>query len=508
MPTFTRPAWCALTLLALALVLPPGATAGPPPSLDGAAVDALVQESLKTWQVPGAAVAVIRGEDVLYLRGAGLREVGKPSVVTADTVFAVGSTTKAFTSTAMAMLVDEGRMGWDDPVRKHVESFRLSDPLADQNATLRDLVTHRTGLSRHDMLWYSSPWSREEIVRRIGLVKLNRPFRSSYQYQNVMFLVAGMAVGNASKSTWDEVMQKRIFDPLGMANANVSTTVLAKVMDKAEPHVLDEGKLKTVPWANLDNVGPAGSVNASARDLSRWVRFQLAGGVYEGKRLVSEENLLETRTPQMVMRLEGGGKLTAEQTETTQMTYGMGWQIQDYRGHLLTSHGGNIDGFTARVALLPKDKIGIVVLANRNGSLMNTALSHALSDMLLGLPKKDWNAWFQSRAKAGEEQAAAAKKALLEKRKKDTRPSRELASYCGTYVEPAYGTAKVTLDNGALMLEWSSFKTHLEHWHFDTFTAKGNDALDDTQVTFSLDAEGEVTKLNALGQEFIRAKMP
>jgi CubicO group peptidase (beta-lactamase class C family) len=506
MPRLSRRACCALAFLPLALALPRYAAAEAPP-LDAAAVDALVREGLKSWQVPGASVAIIRGDEVLYLRGAGVRQHDKTDAVTPDTVFAIGSTTKAFTSTAMAMLVDEGRMDWDDPVRRHVESFRLSDPLADQHATLRDLVTHRTGLSRHDMLWYSSPWSREEIVRRIGQVKLNRPFRSTYQYQNIMYLVAGMAVGNASKTTWDDFLQKRLFEPLGMTSASVSTTTLAKVTDKAEPHLLDDnGKLKTVPWANLDNVGPAGSINASARDLTRWVRFQLAGGTLDGKRLVSEENLLETRTPQMVMRLEGGGKLTAEQTETSQMTYGMGWQVQDYRGHLMTSHGGNIDGFTARVALLPRDKLGIVVLANRNGSLMNTALSHSLTDLLLGLPKKDWNAWFQSRAKAGAEQAAAAKKTLQEKRKKDTRPSRELASYCGTYVDPAYGTARVTLENGALTLEWSSFKTRLEHWHFDTFTAKGHDALDETQVTFSLDAEGEVTRLSALGAEFTRTK--
>src|SRR5713226_2808287 len=179
--------------------------------VDSAALDRIMQESLQAWQAPGAAIAVVKGDEVVYLKGFGVRELGGSKPVTPETLFAIGSTTKAFTTTAMGMLVDEGKMAWDDPARKHVEFFHLSDPLADANVTLRDLVCHRTGLSRNDALWYGSPWSREEVIRKIGLVKLTQPFRSTWQYQNIMFLTAGYAVGAASKSSWEDFVERRIF---------------------------------------------------------------------------------------------------------------------------------------------------------------------------------------------------------------------------------------------------------------------------------------------------------
>src|SRR5712692_3088429 len=298
-----------------------------------AEIDALMQEALQTWQVPGASVAVVQGDEVIYLKGFGVREQGRDEPVTPETLFAIGSTTKAVTTTAMAMLVDDGKIGWDDPVRKHLPFFRLADPLADENVTLRDLVCHRTGLSRHDMLWYGSPWGREEIVRRIAQVKLDKSFRSTYQYQNIMYLAAGLAVGAASNSTWEEFVQERILDPLGMTGANFSTTVAEKAPDHATPHRKKEETIEGIPWRNLDNVAPAGSINAGVRDMSRWVRFQLGGGTFEGKPLLSAANLAETHTPQMVMRMDDNQKFLLP--ETTQVSYGLGWAISDYRGQLL-----------------------------------------------------------------------------------------------------------------------------------------------------------------------------
>ncbi|HEU4754701.1 MAG TPA: serine hydrolase, partial [Armatimonadota bacterium] len=336
---------------------------------------------------------------------------------------------------------------------------------ADAQCTLRDLVSHRTGLSRHDMLWFGSPWSREEVIRKIGLVKLNRPFRSSFQYQNIAFATAGYAVGTASKSSWEAFVQKRLLDPLGMTATDLSIEAAQKSPDHATPHVKEEdGALKAVPWRGLENCAPAGAINSTARDLTRWVRFQLGDGTWEGKRLVSAAALEETKTPQMVVRIEGSAKQTAVETETTQRSYGMGWFIEDYRGQLLVSHGGNIDGFTTRIALLPRAKLGIVVLANLNGTLFNTAVSHGITDLALGLPRKDWNGYYAGVMKRGEGAATAARKEMEEKRHRDTKPSRDLSAYAGTYEEPAYGTATVTLEEGSLVLQWSRFRNRLEHW--------------------------------------------
>jgi CubicO group peptidase (beta-lactamase class C family) len=499
MKSFSQMLRSALAVLVIALACQWAALAQ---AVDSAAIDKLMQNAMKEWQVPGTALAIVRGNEVVYLTGYGVKKIGAAEPVTPDTLFAIGSTTKAFTTTAMAMLVDEGKMKWDDPVRQHVEFFRLADPLANEYVTMRDLVCHRTGLSRHDLLWYGSPWSREEIMRKIGLVKLTQPFRSTYQYQNIMFLTAGHAVGVISRSTWEDFIQQRIFNPLGMTGANFSTKDAERAPDHSTPHTRKEGKIIAIPWRNIDNIAPAGSINAGVRDLSKWVRFQLGDGTFEGKRLVSAANLAETHTPQMVIRVEAD---SAKDTETTQASYGLGWSLQDYRGHLLVSHGGGIDGYLTNITLVPKAKIGIVILSNLSPSPLPTAVGRGLIDLLLGLPPKDWIAIANEQLKKAE---AAQKKREQEreaKRHQNTKPTRELAAYAGAYEEPAYGTATISAEGGALAIQWSNFKSRLEHYHFDTFTAK-DDRLENETVIFTLGADGEVATMRALGVEFKKVK--
>ena len=474
---------------------------------DREAVDRIMQDALAAWQVPGAAITIVNGDEVLYSKGFGVRERGGSKPVTPDTLFAIGSTSKAFTTTAMAMLVDEGKMAWDDPVRKHVEFFRLSDPLADGNVTLRDLVSHRTGLSRNDALWYGSPWAREEIIRRIGLVLLTQPFRSTWQYQNIMFLTAGYAVGVASKSTWEDFVQKRIFDPLGISGADFSVTVAEKAPDHATPHRKHrDGKIEPIPWRNIDNIGPAGSINAGVADLSKWLRFQLSDGTFQGKRLVSAKNLEETHTPQMVMRIEGPTKELAQHTETNQMSYGLAWFIQDYRGHHLVWHSGGIDGFITNVTLAPKEKLGIAIVSNLSPTSLPLAVRNSALDLLLGLPKKDWNALYAEQVKKAEAEQKKRQAEREAKRQKGTRPSRDLAAYTGAYEDPAYGRARISLEDGSLSLQWSGWKRKLDHFHFDTFTALDRNEEDLDQLVFHLGADGEVAALEYLGQIFKRVK--
>jgi CubicO group peptidase (beta-lactamase class C family) len=417
---------------------------------------------------------------------------------------AIGSTTKAITTTAMAMLVDDGKLGWDDAVRKHLPFFRLSDPLADANVTLRDLVCHRTGLSRHDMLWYGSPWDREEVVRRIGRVKLDQSFRSTWQYQNIMYLAAGMAAGAAASGTWEELVRQRILGPLGMTGAAFSTTVAGKVPDHATPHRKKEEKIEVIPWRNLDNIAPAGSINAGAREMSRWVRFQLGGGEFEGQRLLSAVQFAETHTPQMVLRMDENQR--ALLPETTQISYALGWNIHDYRGHLVVSHGGGIDGFRATVQLAPREKLGLVILANLGGTAMPEAVANNLLDLLLGLPRKNWNGLLMARAEKFRAEEQSREKEREDRRHKDTKPSRELAAYTGAYEEPAYGTARVSLENGALQLQWSNFQSRLEHYHFDTFVAKDEKPIEKQQVLFTLGTDGDVASMRFLSQEFRKSK--
>lgn len=460
-------------------------------------IDALAEKSRKAWNVPGIAIAIVKDDRVLLAKGYGLKETGRPGKVTADTVFAIGSTTKAFTTAAMAMLADEGKLDWDDPVRKHVEFFHLSDPRADSMVTLRDLVSHRTGLSRHDELWYGSPWSREELIRRIGSVPLTRPFRSAWQYQNIMFLVAGYAAGHSAGTTWDDLIQRRIFTPLGMSSSSVASAAVEGSPDHATPHSKTSAGAKPVLWRNLDDIGPAGSINSSVNDLARWVRFQLNGGVHEGRRLISEKNFAEMHTPQMAIRPEDAGR--SWNPESNQISYGMAWFLQDYRGLHMVQHGGAIDGFRANITLVPRERLGIVVLSNLGNENMPEALRYELIDAVLGLPARDWDAELNAHFGAIEATAAAGQQAFLAKRVKGTKPSLDLAAYTGDYEDPGYGRVTVKLENGALWTEWYSHREKLEHFHFDTF-------LDQEQrtVVFRLNAEAGVSAIEMFGTSLRR----
>jgi CubicO group peptidase (beta-lactamase class C family) len=498
-------------LLSLLLFVPAAPAAEP---IDAKAVDAIVRDALESWKVPGAALAVVRGDEVVYLKGYGVCRAGTDKAVSPDTLFAIASCSKAFTAAAAGVLADEGKLAWDDPVRKHLAWFSLSDPLADRDVTVRDLLCHRTGLARHDLLSFGTELGREEIVRRMASVRPAHPFRSAFEYNNNMYTAAGLAVGAASKSTWDDFVRTHLFEPLGMKGAICSARAAGEVADRASPHRrTKDGTVEALPWHDgLDSAGPAGAIHASARDMAKWVRFQLGDGTFEGRRVLKAETLAETHTPQMVIRLQGVTKVAYP--ETTQIAYGLGWFIHDHRGRLMYSHTGGLEGFRARIVLVPKDKVGLVFLMNSgvgsSYSSMHYVVTNNLLDLLLGLEKKDWNAHYQAGAKKLEADAEAAIRERDRKRHPDTKPSCDLAAYAGTYADAAYGEAKVSLRDGALFLEWGRSKIKLEHFHFDTFVARqetpeGRDALDNQTAAFVLRLDGEVGTLRLLGQEFKRA---
>lgn len=478
--------------IVLVVVLKPSANQGLATADDTSPIDSLVRDALKQWQVPGLAIAIVRNDEVVYLKGFGVKETGKPDPVTPDTLFPIASCTKGFTTTAMAMLVDEGKMAWDDPVRKHVPYFRLADPLADAEVTLRDLVCHRTGVGANDLLWYRAPLGREEVIRRIGLVKPRHSFRAAFEYQSTMFTTAGVAVESASGMPWEQLVRKRILDPLGMKQVTF-TTPAAQASDHASPHKKGaHGKPQVIPWYAIEKPEPAGSINASARDLSRWLRFHLGQGAFEGKRLVSADSLAQTHSPQMIIPLVGTTR--AMNPDTFQMSYGMAWVIQDYREQLLVSHAGTIDGFRSHFTMAPRAGIGIVLLNNLERTQMNVALSNTLIDHLLDLPRKDWHAYVREQVRKSELAAQEKQREWLSKRRLGTKPSRPLQAYAGDYDDPAYGTAKVTFEDGQLIWKWSSFVVPLEHYHFDTF-ALNHELLGFAEVVFKLDDRGAVASM-------------
>lgn len=471
--------------------------------IDRKAVDVIIQEALKEWQVPGVAVAIVKDDKVVYLEGHGVRELGKPEPITPDTLFAIASVTKSFTAAAVATMVDDGKMAWDDPVRKHLDFFRLSDPLASDQATLRDLLSHRTGLAGHNELWVDSPWDREELIRRAGYLKLAQPFRSTWQYQNLMYLAAGMAAGAANKSSWEELVQRRLFDPLGMTGANFSARTTERSPNHASPH--KNGKV--IPFRDLDVAGPFVSINASAKDIAKWVRFQLGDGTFDGKRVMSEAQLKEMHTPQVVMNRQHE-LLESLLPDHNFFSYGLGWFVNDYRNHVLVWHSGDIDGFSALVTLVPKSKVGIVILSNLDSSYMRYALQYNLLDYILGLPKTDWSAWQKGVFEKVMAALRAGTKSLEEGRHKDTKPSHELAAYVGTYEEPAYGKVAISLVDGALQLQWNRINGPLSHFHYDTFITSpdGPPTMQSQPIQFTLGVDGGVSSLRMYGVDFNKVK--
>jgi CubicO group peptidase (beta-lactamase class C family) len=483
-----------LCLVLLFLPLPCCAAAEP---IDTRAIEAAIRQALRAWHVPGAAVGIVRDGKVIYLAGHGLRQMGSPEPITPDTLFPIASCSKSFTTAALAILNDEGKLHWDDPVRKHVPFFHLADPLADGDVRLRDLVCHRTGLAGHDLLWYWSPWTQEEIIRRAGLLPLDQPFRTAFQYQSTMFTVAGRAVASASGRPWDAFVRERLFQPLAMKTSYCSSRDIPRGADQASPHRLDrQQQLQRMPLYPLDVPDAAGSIHSTARDLTAWLLFHVGDGTFAGKRIVSARQLAEVHTPQICLPMDAVDRAMFPQTQ--QMSYGMAWVIQDHFGHLLWQHAGAIDGFRVHFTLMPRSRLGIVLLANLHQTRMNVALSNSLLELLLELPRHDWHDSIRAAVRRQEKQALDRQHERWRQRVADTQPSQPLAAYAGRYDHPAYGTMKVVLEDDGLHWYYHHFQGRLEHFHFDTFVLE-TEELPELRFTFLLDGRGEVAGLRARG---------
>jgi CubicO group peptidase (beta-lactamase class C family) len=498
---------CFLSLLIVCAGLVPFVRADEkkPAALDSKAVDAIIKQALADYEAPGVACVIVKDDRVIYLEGHGLRDINGKDPVTPDTLFGIASCSKAFTATAVGMLVSDGKMSWDDPVRRHLPAYRMSDPLADRDVTIRDLLCHRTGVIRHDLLWAVHSWSRDEFIRRSGLIKPDRTFRSGYGYNNFQYLAAGEAASKVAGMSWEQLVQKRIFDPLGMKSANFSTRDMVKAKDFARPHRKIGDKLQTVAPHNIDHMAPAGSINAGVRDLGQWLRFQLAGGTFEGNRLLKASVLGETHTPQVVVPTRDSSQLL--DGVTTQISYGLGWRIYDYRGRRVVAHGGSLDGYRSETTLLPDQKLGVVVLTNLASTSLPLGVTFNLLDLLLDAPKEDWNRRYLEDEKKRKDTEKKKEDERRASRKPNTRPSLPPAGYVGTYEEPAYGQVRISEKDGVLSFQLGSYTSPLESFHFDTFTLaevpeRYKQMWGDRQVVFRLRSDGTVEGFTFLKQEF------
>ena len=486
-----------MRFFAVAFILSLG-FAPPVAAADGplAGLDEFIAKGMKDHEVPGLAVAVIKNGQVVLAKGYGVRELGKPEAVDADTIFAIGSCTKAFTAAGIALLVDEGKLKWDDKVIDHLPDFRMYDPYVTRELTVRDLLSHRCGLERHDLVWYRAPFDRAEAMKKFRLIKPDFSLRGKFSYQNGMYLVAGELAGTVAKTGWDALVTERIFKPLEMTASTTTMRELPHRKNVATPHDKVADKWAPVPWVNIDNVAPAGSINSNVNDMAKWVRFQLGDGTIGKTRLLTSGSLKQMQSAQTVMPLEGVfAKLNPD---AHLMNYGMGWMLSDYRGKKLVQHGGHIDGMSAQVGLLPEENLGVVVLTNRDGSFLPMAVSQYVFDCYLGAPTKDWIAEMLKLDEFVRDIPRQQEKADEEKHVKGTKPTLALENYAGEYTDALHGPLVVTAKDGKLSATFHGWTFDLEHWHYDTFRAADRDKrVPRFLVNFKLDAGGKVAGLNA-----------
>lgn len=339
-----------------------------------AAVEKFVEERRQQLGIPGLSLVIVKDDRVIYMKGLGHKDFERKVPVTPDTLFAIGSSSKAFTAMLVAMAADAGKLSLDDPPKKFLPYFKLQDPEADAKITLRDLLAHSSGLNRTDLAWVSGALNREEVIRVTATARPTAKLREKFQYQNVMYAAAGEVVGRVEGSTWEKLIAERILKPLGMKSSNTSVAEMQKARDFSFGYVYEEGTKETrrVPTRDLPAIAPAGAINSSARDMAQWLRLMLGGGVFEGRRLVSEKGFEELVKPQT--KIQGP------------VSYGLGWFLRDWKGHKVVEHGGNIDGFNAQVALMPDQRLGFVMLTNVSASPLPASAMNTVWTNLVGDP--------------------------------------------------------------------------------------------------------------------------
>jgi CubicO group peptidase (beta-lactamase class C family) len=455
---------------------------------------------MKEWNVPGIAVGVVHGDSIVLLEGYGLRSMGRPERVDPRTVFPIASDTKAFTGILMAMLADRGRVDWDDPVTDHLPEFQLYDSLATRELTIRDLLTHSTGLARADLLWTAGyGYSTAEALRRVRYLKPTWTPGTHFGYNNIMYGAAGQVIANASGESWAAMLRARIFRPLGMTCSSTSVKALASAKDVATPHAIVDGALRTEPYLDVDMIPAAAGINSCAADMVKWLRFQLDSGRVHGKRLVSARNFHETHIPRLAMPLDPVYR--ALNPATHLRSYAIGWTVQDYHGHEMLSHPGDISGMASTVGILPEERLGVVILSNLEDQELRESLMYWIFDRYLGAPEKDWSAVTLAEHRRADSADAANERLLEATRVRGTHPSHPLAEYVGTYVDSLYGNSQVRLENGHLVFQLTpTMVGDLEHWQKDIFRVTWRDHRNGKEfVRFDLDPEtAKVTTLHEM----------
>jgi CubicO group peptidase (beta-lactamase class C family) len=468
-------------------------------------LDVFAERMRQEWNIPGFALAVIQDGKVIHAKGYGSRDLDKQLPVTAETIFPIASNTKAFTTAGLAILVGEGKLDWDKPVRSYISDFQLFDEYTTTHITPRDMACHRSGIPRHDLVWYGDKFTRRELFARMRFLEPNKPFRSLYQYNNHAFMALGVLTERISGQIWESFVKDHIFTPLEMKNTVFSVEDLMKSPNYAWSYANTNGKMVQIPFAsNVDAMSPTGGIKSNVLDLSNWVIMQLSKGKFNNKQIVPEKELAQTHTPQVVISPQ-----ELKYDEYTFGNYGLGWQVNEYKDHLRVTHNGSIEGFRSQITLFPKKNVGMIILTN-TGAVnywFTNLMCNYVSDKMLNLPVTDWSS--RLKKEQGESRVLEIKNALAPDTIKisNTQFSHSITSFAGTYEHLAYGRMEIRAEEEALKGKFKIFDFALKHYHYDTFETQ-EAQFDKYKITFYTNPNGKIDKLGiilevALAKEII-----
>ncbi len=433
------------------------------------AIDSVLNQVLKDQHIAGFSVAIVKGDEVIYSKGFGYRDVANKKMVTPNTLFAIGSCSKAFTSSLLGLLRKEGRLTFEDKAVQLLPQLRFYNDEMNNQIILRDLMAHRTGLSRYDSSWFLfNTHNRDEMIGRVKYMIPSAAVREKWFYNNFMFLAQGMITERLSGKTWEQNIQEKFFTPLEMTRSNTDVKSFQNDIDAALPYTVSkDNTIEKMDYYNINGMGPAGSINSTANDMANWLKVWLNDGFFKGKEILPSNYVTEAASSQMVME----AALPDKHKDIFLSNYGLGWMIGSYRGHYLVEHGGNINGFSANVAFFPSDKLGIVVLTNQSVSKVPSVIRNSIADQILALKTIDWNGEAKSDTEKAHQNKNEEKKMPIVK----TVPSHPLKDYAGSYENPAYGVIKIIFENNNLYTTLGEEKVLLKHLHYDVFDPRAID---------------------------------
>ena len=468
-----------------------------------AGLDTAFSRVLNEWKAAGFAVAVVEKDKVVYAKGFGFEDYENKKPVTTNTQFAIGSCTKAFTAALMGILRKDDLLNFDKPVKDYLPELKFYNDELNNKVTLRDMMSHRTGLPRHDFSWYL--WqtnSTDSLIKRIQYLEPSAGLREVWQYNNWMYFLQGAVAAKLTGKTWEDNMREKFFAPLEMTNTNLSLKERLTYPDASKGYSLkNDSIIYKMDFYDIDGMGAAGSINSTVLDMAKWVSMWIYGGKYKGKEIVPSAFASEAQSAQMVA---GAGLPGKENPDLFFSTYGFAWSLSSYRGHYRVEHGGNIDGFSASTSFFPSDSIGIIVLTNQNRSSVPGVVRNILADRMLGLQTRDWQTILKTSSDKANKTAKEGEKNVTSNQKIGTTPSHPLKDYEGMYHNPGYGTIDISLKNDSLFGKIGIYNTLLRHYHYDVFEAliiDKKEGIDTSgsgvKFTFKMNEAGDIESLSS-----------